>query len=227
MRRDQEIPREGRTRARDTGDELRVAGRARVRGRRGGPGRVRLGGVDGRDEACLRKRHAVPGKASAHLQAFRPIPRPAGRALDGPGRRARGRLGAQALRRLRSGDRPARRQREPDPARAHRRQQHQPRHRAPTADPRPAGAQPQPSGARRGARISLHARRGREGRRRGAGAQGGAHDAAARLPPTSRKGNRARRRLLVGGGHQKPSHGGQGARPKRGRVHGRARSARS
>lgn len=67
----------------------------------------------------------------------------------------------------------------------------------------------------------------REGRRRGAGAQGGAHDAAARLPPTSRKGNRARRRLLVGGGHQKPSHGGQGARPKRGRVHGRARSARS
>ncbi len=42
----------------------------------GGPGRVRLGGVDGRDEARLRKRHAVPGKASAHLQAFRPIPDP-------------------------------------------------------------------------------------------------------------------------------------------------------
>ena len=190
MRRDKEIPREGRTRARDTGDELRVAGRACLRGHCGGPGRVRLGGVDGRDEARLRKRHAVPGKASAHLQAFRPIPRPAGRALNGPGRRARGLLGAQALRRLRGGDRPARRQREPDPARAHRRQQHQPRHRAPAADPRPAGAQPQPPGARRGAGASVHEGRDREGMRRGAGTQENTRHDAEDLHPPRRKGNR-------------------------------------
>ena len=147
MRRHKALPREGRARPRDHGHELRMAGRACLRGRCCRPGRVRLGGIDGRDEACPRKRHAVPGKARAHLQAFRPIPRPPRRTLGRTGCRARASVGEEALRRLRGDDRPSRRQRKQDPARAHRREQHRPRNRTTAADPRPAGAQSQPAKA--------------------------------------------------------------------------------
>lgn len=227
MRRHKALPREGRARPRDHGHELRMAGGARLRGRLGRPGRVRLGGLDGRDEARLRQRHPVSGQAGEDLQAFRHVARSSRRLDRRPGGGARERLGAQALRRLRGGDCPARRQRAQDPPRPHRRQQHQPRHRTQAADPRPAGAQPQPSGSRRGTRISLHAQRHREGGGRGADAQGDARDAAERIHAARRAGDPERGWLLVGRRHPQPGHGGQGARPQRGRVHGRARGARS
>ena len=138
------------------------------------------------------------GKPARTFKHFVMSPDPSRRLDRRPGGGARERLGAQALRRLRGGDCPARRQRAQITPRPHRRQQHQPRHRTQAADPRPAGAQPQPSGSRRGTRISLHAQRHREGGGRGADAQGDARDAAERIHAARRAGE-SRKRVATRG----------------------------
>ena len=141
-------------------------------------------------------------------------------------------VGAQALRRPRDRHRLPRRQRPRHTARAHRREQRQPPHRLPHADPAPRGPQPGPAGhgararavgafQRPGARIAVEGAR-TDGR-------GRAQKPQERLPGPGREGDHALGRLLVGRRHPRPrrarqDHGARrGGVPRRPRRPGRAR----
>ena len=191
-----------------------------------------MGRRDGRHARRVRHGRPLEGKARAHVQALRALAGPRRRHRPGGAARARVLVGSQALRRPRDRHRVPRRQRPRHTARAHRREQREPPHRLPHADPAPRGPQPRPSG--HGARARAVGALQRPGGRiplKGARAcrRGRAQEPQERLPGPCREGDHALGRLLVGRRHPRPrrarqDHGARrGGVPRHPRRPGRAR----